>query len=112
MLGVLKLPDTTNIFQNLILAPLSICSLTLMHQETYQNTFTDPLLFAAHAFETDEGATNKAECRVFWHLFAGSAGLPVIVLEDDIVVVWELEKAGGNPLRVLHKQVLKWRRKI
>lgn len=55
--------------------------------ETYQNTFTGTLLFAAHAFETDEGATNKAERRVFWHLFAGSAGLPVIVLEDDIVVV-------------------------
>lgn len=61
--------------------------LLLRLRQTYQNTFTDTLLFAAHPFETDEGATNKAECRVFWHLFAGSAGLPVIVLEDDIVVV-------------------------
>lgn len=58
-----------------------------MQRETYQNTFTDTLVFAAHAFETDKGATNKAECRVFWHLFTDSAGLPVIVLENDIVVV-------------------------
>lgn len=52
-----------------------------------QNTFTGTLLFAADAFETDESATNQAECGVFWHLFAGSAGLSVIVLEDDVVVV-------------------------
>lgn len=53
----------------------------------HQNAFTGTLLFAACAFETHEGATNKAECGVFWHLFAGSASFPVIVLEDDVVVV-------------------------
>lgn len=55
--------------------------------ETYQNTFTDTLLLATHALETDKGATNKAECRVFWHLFADSTSFSVIVLEDDIIVV-------------------------
>lgn len=73
---------------------------------THQYTFTNALLFATQALETDEGAANKAECRVFWHLFAGSAGLPVIVLEDDVVVVRELQKARGCPLRILDKHGL------
>lgn len=76
---------------------------------TYQNAFADPLLFAAHAFEADEGATYEAEGGIFWHLFAGAAGLPVIVLEDDIVVVGQLQKAGGRPLRFLDEQGLQRR---
>lgn len=58
---------------------------------THPNAFTDPLLLAAQPFEADEGATNEAECWVLWHLFAGSAGLLVVVLEDGVVVVRQVE---------------------
>lgn len=73
---------------------------------TYQNAFTGPLLLAARTFETDKGPADKAEGGVFWHLFASSAGLPVIVLEDDVVVVGQLEETRRRPLVVLHEQSL------
>lgn len=75
-------------------------------QRTYQNAFTGPLLLAARTFETDKGPADKAEGGVFWHLFASSAGLPVIVLEDDVVVVRQLEETRRHPLVVLHEQGL------
>lgn len=78
--------------------------------KTHQNAFTDSLLLAAHAFETDESAANKAERGVFWHLFAGRAGLSVIVLEDDIVVVRQLQETGRCPLRIVDQQGLRRRR--
>lgn len=86
------------------------CPKRFNHLETHQNTFTDTLLFAANALETDKGATNQTERGVFWHFFAGSAGLPVIVLEDDIVVVGELQEAGRGPLRLLDEQGLQGRK--
>lgn len=55
--------------------------------ETYKHALADTLLFAALPFEANKSSTDEAESRVLWHLFADSAGLPVIVLEDDIVVV-------------------------
>lgn len=73
---------------------------------THQNAFTGALLFAAGTFETDEGPADKAEGGVFWHLFASGAGLPVVVLEDDVVVVGQLEEAGRRPLVVLREQSL------
>lgn len=69
-----------------------------------QNTFTNALLLAAQPFEADKGATDEAERRVLWHFFAGSAGLPVVVLEDGVVVVGELQEVGGCPQRVLDQQ--------
>lgn len=75
-------------------------------ERAYQNAFTGPLLLAARTFETDKGPTDKAEGGVFWHLFASSAGLPVIVLEDDVVVVRQLEETRRHPLVVLHEQGL------
>lgn len=88
----------------------SMLGLTL-RRETHQNAFADALLFAAHAFEADKSAADEAERGVFGHLLAHSAGLSVIVLEDDIVVVGQLEEAGRCPLRILNQQGLKGRRR-
>ena len=68
---------------------------------THLNTFTDALLLAAQALEADEGPADEAQGGVLWHLLAGGAGLPVVVLEDGVVVVRELQEMGGCPLRVL-----------
>lgn len=69
---------------------------------THQHTLTDALLFTAVTLQTDERAAHQAQRRVFGGLAAAGAGFPVVVLEDGVVIVWEVQEARGGPLRILN----------
>lgn len=63
-------------------------------------------MFAAEALETDERSTNEAQSWVLGCLIAHSAGLPVVVLEDSVVVVGKLQQTRSGPVRVLNQKRL------
>lgn len=55
-----------------------------------QHTFTVTLLLAAQSFQAYKSAANKANSWIFRNLGADTAGFPMVVLKNGVVILRQL----------------------